>query len=44
MSGTNRLGITAGVFGSLALAVSASADFTGWQVELQGTYDTALDT
>ena len=43
MSGTNRLGITAGVFGSLALAVSASADFTGCQVELQGTYDTSLD-
>ena len=41
MSGTNRLGITAGVFGSLALAVSASADFTGCQVELQGTYNTA---
>ena len=41
MSGTNRLGITAGVFGSLALAVSASADFTCCQIELQGTYDTA---
>ncbi len=42
MSGTNRLGITAGVFGSLALAVSASAKFTGCLIELQGTYDTAL--
>ncbi len=33
--------ITAGVFGSLALAVSASADFTGFQTEMKGTYDTA---
>ena len=33
--------ITAGVFGSLALAVSASADFTGWQTQMKGTYDTA---
>ncbi|MCH8314518.1 MAG: PEP-CTERM sorting domain-containing protein [Planctomycetes bacterium] len=36
----NVLPITAGVFGSLALAISASADFTGWQLELKGTYDT----
>ena len=38
----NVLPITAGVLGSLALAVSASADFTGWQLELKGSYDTAL--
>ncbi len=37
----NVLLITAGVFGSLALAVSASADFTGFQTEMKGTYDTA---
>ena len=37
----NVLPITAGVFGSLALAVSASADFTGFQLEMKGTYDTA---
>ena len=35
------LPITTGVFGSLALAVSASADFTGLQTEMKGTYDTA---
>ena len=37
----NVLPITAGVVGSLALAVSASADFTGFQTEMKGTYDTA---
>lgn len=37
----NVLPITAGVFGSLALAISASADFTGVQTEMKGTYDTA---
>ena len=37
----NVLPITAGVLGSLALAVSASADFTGFQTEMKGTYDTA---
>ena len=37
----NILPITAGVFGSLALAIAASADFTGFQTELKGTYDTA---
>ncbi len=37
----NLLPITAGVLGSLALAVSASADFTGFVVEMKGTYDTA---
>ena len=36
----NVLPITAGVLGSLALAVSASADFTGFQVENKGQYDT----
>ncbi len=37
----NVLPIAAGVLGSLALAVSASADFTGFQTEMKGTYDTA---
>ncbi len=37
----NVLLITAGVLGSLALAVSASADFVGWQTEMKGSYDTA---
>ena len=37
----NVLPITAGVLGSLAFAVSASADFTGFQTEMKGTYDTA---
>ncbi len=37
----NVLPITAGVFGSLALAIAASADFVGWQLELKGSYDTA---
>ena len=36
----NVLPITAGVLGSLALAVSASADFTGFQLESKGQYDT----
>ena len=38
----NVLPITAGVLGSLALAVSASADFTGWKMLHKGQYDTAL--
>ncbi len=37
----NVLPITAGVLGSLALAVSASADFTGWKMVNKGQYDTA---
>ncbi len=39
----NVLPITAGVLGSLALAlaVSASADFTGWQLQFKGSYDTS---
>ena len=39
----NLLPITAGVLGSLALAVSASADFTGFVAEMKGTFDTATD-
>ena len=38
----NVLPITAGVLGSLALAVSASADFTGWKMLNKGQYDTGL--
>ena len=37
----NLLPITAGLLGSLALAFSVSADFTGFVVEMKGTYDTA---
>ena len=37
----NVLPITAGVLGSLALAVSASADFTGFKMVNKGQYDTA---
>ena len=37
----NVLPITAGVVGALVLSVSASADFTGWQTEKKGSYDTA---
>ena len=37
----NVVPIIAGVFGSLALAVSASADFTGFQAVLKRTFDTA---
>ncbi len=37
----NVLPIAAGVLGSLALAVSASADFTGFEVENKGQYNTA---
>ena len=37
----NVLPITAGIFGSLALAVSASADFTGFKLINKGQYDTA---
>lgn len=39
----NLLPITAGVLGSLALAVSASADFTGFVAEMKGTFDTDTD-
>ncbi len=37
----NVLPIAVGVFAPLALAVSASADFTGFQVVNEGQYDTA---
>ncbi|MCH8260795.1 MAG: hypothetical protein IIC46_11385, partial [Planctomycetes bacterium] len=37
----NVLPITAGVVGALLLSVSTSADFTGWQTEKKGSYDTA---
>ena len=37
----NVLLIRAGVLGSLALAVSASADFIGFNVKFKGQYDTA---
>ena len=39
----NALPVTAGVLGSLALAVSASADFTGLVAEMKGSFDTATD-
>jgi hypothetical protein len=37
----NVLPITAGALGALALSVSASADFTGVQLENKGSFDTA---
>ena len=37
------LPLTAGVLGSLALAVSTSADFTGFVAEMKGSFDTASD-
>ncbi len=37
----NVLPITAGVLGSLALAISASADFTGFKLVNKGQYNTA---
>ena len=39
----NARPITAGVLGSLALAVSASADFTGFVAVMKGSFDTATD-